>query len=161
MFRGMTGEVFVTRGLEEALNIDRNSFNETDLQFVALRRFLFQFLGIPDQTGITDDIRQRSRDRQNTVREGQLGDSLDGLTRRLGRLTRFTWQWELDDTLETPLEVRRPEGLILVNLEHDAIPRANAAKKEFLRFYLAVQMRDSEGTDLRDTAQLLNWLKGL
>jgi hypothetical protein len=43
-FGQVTGEVFVEEGLEPALNIDRDSFRETDVHYQALRAYIWQTL---------------------------------------------------------------------------------------------------------------------
>lgn len=40
----VSGEIYVEEGLEAALNIDRNSFRETDLHYLALQEKLFEIL---------------------------------------------------------------------------------------------------------------------
>ncbi|MDH5483356.1 MAG: ATP-binding protein [Candidatus Bathyarchaeota archaeon] len=40
----VSGEIYVERGLENALNIDRNSFRETDLHYLALQESIFTAL---------------------------------------------------------------------------------------------------------------------
>lgn len=44
-FSQMFGELYVDEGLDEAINIDRGSFRETDEAYLALQEFLFQRLG--------------------------------------------------------------------------------------------------------------------
>jgi len=41
----MSGEIYVEEGLERALNVDRNSFRETDAHYVALQRHVFNVIG--------------------------------------------------------------------------------------------------------------------
>src|SRR5207245_869148 len=43
-FGQVTGEVYVEDGLEPALNIDRDSFRETDVHYQALRAHVWQLL---------------------------------------------------------------------------------------------------------------------
>jgi hypothetical protein len=40
----ISGEIYVEKGLESALNIDRNSFRETDLHYLALQEKMFHIL---------------------------------------------------------------------------------------------------------------------
>jgi len=65
MFSQISGEIFVENGLEEALNIDRNSFNETHSHFLELQKFLWNYLG--GKEGVFKDIRKRSNERQESV----------------------------------------------------------------------------------------------
>lgn len=41
----ISGEVYVESGLEDALNVDRNSFRETDAEYIALQDFIWSRLG--------------------------------------------------------------------------------------------------------------------
>lgn len=41
----MSGEIYVEEGLERALNVDRNSFRETDAHYVQLQRHIFEIIG--------------------------------------------------------------------------------------------------------------------
>ena len=41
----MSGEIYVEEGLERALNVDRNSFRETDAHYITLREHLWKLLG--------------------------------------------------------------------------------------------------------------------
>jgi hypothetical protein len=65
MFSQLSGELYVEEGLEEALNIDRNSFNETHRHFLKLQEFLWDFLG--GKNGVFQDIRRRSKTRRGKV----------------------------------------------------------------------------------------------
>ena len=74
MFNQLTGEIFVENGLEEALNIDRNSFNEAHPHFLKLQKFLWNYLG--GQEGVFKDIRKRSKERQGKVHKKQSEEEL-------------------------------------------------------------------------------------
>lgn len=59
---GITGEIYVEEGLESALNIDRNSFRETDPHYLALQEAIFKKLsGKKEQGGVLLDARYRSK----------------------------------------------------------------------------------------------------
>ncbi|MCJ7804441.1 hypothetical protein MUP35_01775, partial [Patescibacteria group bacterium] len=74
MFNQLTGEIFVEIGLEEALNIDRNSFNEAHPHFLKLQKFLWEYLGC--QNGVFRDIRKRSKERQDKIHKKQSEEAL-------------------------------------------------------------------------------------
>ena len=67
MFNQISGEIYVEEGLEEALNIDRNSFNETHQHYLFLQKYLCDYLGGED--GVFKDIRKRSKERQDKLKE--------------------------------------------------------------------------------------------
>ena len=52
----VSGEIYVEEGLEAALNIDRNSFRETDLHYLALQENVFEILA-----GTKEERRRRKR----------------------------------------------------------------------------------------------------
>ncbi len=63
---GVSGEIYVESGLEESLNIDRNSFRESDPHFIKLQTLIYDFLGKPK--GVIADITKRSKIRMDSVR---------------------------------------------------------------------------------------------
>lgn len=160
MVRGMTGEVYVTAGLEDALNIDRNSFSETHEHFRRLRDVVFRHLGIPEQRGITKDIRERSKRYQASLRGDKMSENLSRLIRRLERITGQDWSWEVDEEQDAPLMVTGP-GTIRVNFRHDTLPSGTAARNEFMRVYLAAQLLETLGPLSEDTTGLVGWLRKL
>lgn len=56
-FGQVTGEVYVEDGLEPALNIDRDSFRETDVHYQAMRAYIWDLL----RTKIFPDFKSRSK----------------------------------------------------------------------------------------------------
>jgi len=74
MFSQLSGEILVENGLEEALNIDRNSFNETHRHFVKIQEFLWDYLGGED--GVFKDIRRRSKERRDMIRSAEAKEDL-------------------------------------------------------------------------------------
>ena len=74
---GISGEVYVSAGLEDALNVDRNSFRETDPHYLKLQEIIYTRLGgdkISKTTGIFSDIAKRSKDwnKDLIIKEGIL-----------------------------------------------------------------------------------------
>ncbi len=67
MFSQLSGELFVEKGLEDALNIDRNSFNETHKHYLQIRDILWEYLGSGD--GVFADIRYRSKRRRESEKK--------------------------------------------------------------------------------------------
>jgi len=77
MISQLSGEIFVEVGLEEALNIDRNSFNETHKHYLALQKYLWNYLG--GKEGVFNDIRSRSKMRRDRVRAKEANQELSKL----------------------------------------------------------------------------------
>jgi len=74
MFSQLSGEIFVDQGLEEALNIDRNSFNETHSHYLALQQYLWDYLS--KKPGVFNDIRSRSKTRRDQIRSEEADQEL-------------------------------------------------------------------------------------
>jgi hypothetical protein len=91
-FSQLCGELYVDEGLEEAINIDRASFRETDEAFLALQEFLFQRLGKETDQGagvftnikaVTGAIAQRRRTREASERARRATKVIYGQSRRV------------------------------------------------------------------------------
>jgi hypothetical protein len=77
---GMTGEIYVEAGLEDALNIDRNSFRETDPHFLKLQEIIFSRLSASKENeGILSDARSRSRIVQEDKRDDYSKEEIKAL----------------------------------------------------------------------------------
>ena len=161
MLGGMTGEVYVENGLEEALNIDRNSFNETHQHFAQLRESLFRHLGTPDFSGITADIRERSRIRQSALQRDKTYDFVDRLRRRLGRAIGKNWQLQLDTSIDSPIVIDTDDGIVTVNLDHETIPSTGTARNEFFRVCLAARLAQALCTPTDEKDLFVHWLRRL
>lgn len=85
MFNQLSGEIFVDKGLEEALNIDRNSFNETHPHFLKLQQFLWNCLG-EGKDSVFRDIRQRSKERQEKIHIAEAETELSSLVESINEI---------------------------------------------------------------------------
>jgi hypothetical protein len=68
MFSQLSGEIFIEQGIEEALNIDRNSFNETHKHYLQIQEVLWDYLG-NSKRGVFTDIRYRSKQRRDSEKK--------------------------------------------------------------------------------------------
>ena len=159
MASAMTGEIYVEDGLEEALNIDRNSFNETHQQFVRVQEVLFRRLGLPKETGITTHIRERSRLRQEHVQQDKAMEDLQLLTRRLSRFLDEGWRFELSDGMDSPLSVDLSRSVVEVNVLHDTVPKTRTAKREFFRVCLIARLAETLGPPDGEEDAFVGWLR--
>lgn len=91
-FSQMCGELYVDEGLDEAINIDRASFRETDDAYLALQEFLFQRLGKETDQGagvftnikaISGEIAQRKRNREAAKRVKRSAEAIYGTARSI------------------------------------------------------------------------------
>ena len=159
MVRGMTGEVYVDKGLEGALNIDRNSFNETHPHYDVLLQQVYGHLGMPGRLGIAADIRERSARRQERLYLGKFPAFMDTLVRRVGEAMDEEWSWEDDDSMEAPLLLDK--GMIRINVNHDTVPSAFAARQQFFRVCLAARLHEVVGPPSGVKDGLVGWLRKL
>ncbi|MGA3135189.1 MAG: ATP-binding protein [Terracidiphilus sp.] len=88
--RWLTGEIYATEGLEDALNIDRDSFNRFHPQFRAMQEYVHTILHESVFPEVYKQIEVRSSDRAQTKR-----------TARTSHLTQV-----LSDAVTTPVSVR-------------------------------------------------------
>lgn len=113
MFNQLTGEIFVESGLEEALNIDRNSFNEAHPHFLKLQQFLWDYLG--GQNGVFKDIRKRSKERRDKVHkkqsEEELMEIIESLNDKLSLDIKFERQSKIS---EQPYSYNKKEKKITI-----------------------------------------------
>ena len=158
---GLSGEIYIDHGLEHALNIDRNSFSETDKDYLRVRNTLFTHLGLPDEPGITNNIRERSRERQIDVRRDKTLDDLKRLTRRLTRNTSGTWQLKLDDTMDSPLRLDLPNSTVTINIGHDTVPKARTGRQEFFRVCLIARLVEAMQIPDETADPIVDWLRKL
>ncbi|MGB0388036.1 MAG: ATP-binding protein [Ardenticatenaceae bacterium] len=55
----ISGEIYVEEGLEQALNVDRRSFRETDLHYVTLQQHIWKEIGVILQQSVEADKRRK------------------------------------------------------------------------------------------------------
>jgi hypothetical protein len=91
-FSQMCGELYVDDGLDEAINIDRASFRETDEAYLELQEFLFQRLGKETDQGagvftniksVTEKIATKKRTREAAARAKRSAEVIFGTPRKL------------------------------------------------------------------------------
>jgi hypothetical protein len=91
-FSQLCGELYVDEGLDEAINIDRASFRETDEAYLELQEFLFQRLGKETDQGagvftniksVTGEMAQRKRTREAAARAERSAEVIYGTPRKL------------------------------------------------------------------------------
>ena len=161
MMSAMSAEVHVAAGLEDALNIDRNSFNETHDHFQQIQETVFSHLGLPNKGGIARDIRARSRARQQGVRQDQVRDHLNGITQRLARLTGSPWRMAVDLSIDSPILVNPVDCVVSVNFNHSTVPSGVAARKEFFRVCLTSRLAESLDPPVSGHDAFVGWLRAL
>jgi hypothetical protein len=109
--RQTTCEVFVTAGLEAALNIDRESFNTAHPHTVFLTRWLHNALRqlATTQKRLAAEVRTEVREVEHQVSLG-----------RIRSIARTTWQRETDDVASEPPRLVLTSGPLQVGTKEDA-----------------------------------------
>ena len=86
IFSMVSGEIFVEEGLETALNIDRNSFNETHPHYIELQNEVHKFF----KETVVQDIRERSKQRRKIEKQEQITQELNALSEKIKN------KWNID-----------------------------------------------------------------
>lgn len=122
---GISGEVYVEEGLEDALNIDRNSFRETNPHFLKLQEAIFEKLSQTERIpGVLKDARIRSRVIQEQKRMGQETDQYELLLGTIKEVLGKKFKIEkVDGSAERPVKISAKESKILIYRYHQAFPR--------------------------------------
>jgi hypothetical protein len=129
--RQITAEIFVSKGLDAALNIDRESFNFAHPHYVLLSNWLHRSLR--QLTNTHKALSQEIRDRENEAKQAVSAD-------RLGEFASRTWQHARRDPADRPPPVevvaspseaaaRRREGVIAFDRRQVAAATPPAGKK--------------------------------
>ena len=88
--RWLTGEIYVDEGMEDALNIDRDSFNRFHPQFRAMQEFVHCILQSEIFPEVYKQIEVRSRNRakgRRVARSGELKRTIEGVTQKRVAIT--------------------------------------------------------------------------
>lgn len=101
MINLLSGEIFVDEGLEEALNIDRNSFNESHPHYLRLQNEIWDFLG--GENGVFKDIRKRSKERNDNKRTNESEKTLEKTINFINQNSDIVFKFErLNELGNTP-----------------------------------------------------------
>lgn len=96
IFGMISGEVMIERGLESALNIDRNSFNETHPHYQELQFQIHSFI----KDRVAKDMRQISRKRRTREKTEKLNMGLKALSEAIAD------SWGIDIKFEIQEQIR-------------------------------------------------------
>jgi len=139
---GMTGEIYVFEGLEDALNIDRNSFRETDPHYLMLQEVIFEKLSQSrEDGGILADARYRSRTMQRKKRETQAEDEYNKLSKLIKRV--FGRQLTIEKVEryhEKPVEVDIQNSKITIYKLCPILPRRIKERKLYEKLIIFYEL---------------------
>jgi len=138
----LSGEIYVDEGLEDALNIDRNSFRETDSHFTSLQEQLFQKLGM-----IFTDIKSISRTRMDRIRKEEQQASLKILEETIQEASGIRFRLkQSDDKPKIPVEVNPESGVITIFWKHPVFPRKRARRELLQRILVYFEVANLQKT---------------
>lgn len=140
----LSGEIYVEQGLEEALNVDRNSFRETDPHYIKLQEVVYKRLGGDKETktpGIFSDISKYSRERNVARRTKEEVQAREKVLADIKTLLGVSFEIEsCEDDSPAPVEVDMDSGKIVIYERHPMFPRAKAARRLFERVLIAYEL---------------------
>jgi len=141
---GLSGEVYVEEGLEDALNVDRNSFRETDPHYLKLQEVVYIRLGGDRETktpGIFSDISRRSEEWNKARRMKEELEARDKILADTETLLGVSFEIELcEDDSPVPIKVDMDSGKMVIYERHPIFPRAKAARRLFERVLIAYEL---------------------
>lgn len=140
----LSGEIYVEEGLEDALNVDRNSFRETDPHYIKLQEVVYRRLGGDKETktpGIFSDISKYSRERNVARQMKEEVQAREEVLANIEALLGISFEIESckDESL-VPIEVDMDNGRIVIYEGHPIFPRAKAARRLFERILITYEL---------------------
>jgi hypothetical protein len=141
---GLSGEIYVEEGLEDALNVDRNSFRETDPHYLQLQEVVYTRLG-GDKTrktpGIFSVISRRSDERSKERRRNTDSEARQRLLAGAEGIWGLKLEIESGKTNSPrPVEVDIEKGTIIVDERHPVFPRAQRDRRLLERVLIAYEL---------------------
>ena len=141
----ISGEIYVEEGLEDALNIDRNSFRETDPHYLKLLEVIYTKLGGDKEkkiTGIFTDITKRSRERNEALRKEHVLQNREKISTEIKSGYDETLEIEIseDDNPNDPIELDLNNKTIYIYEKHPIYPRAKGSRAIIERVLIAYEL---------------------
>jgi len=164
---GISGEIYIMEGLEDALNVDRNSFRETDPHYIKLQEIIYSRLGGDPENktpGIFSDITKRSLEWNLARKKNDLIDSYKALTNSLESITHKKFEIEIssENSPIKPIEINFSTGKIKINEQHEIFPR-NREERSILEKILIAYEYSNEFSLTKESVrdEFYNCLRGL
>lgn len=123
-------ELFVEEGFEDALNIDRDSFNALDPHYIRMKSYLHAFLHtvvFPETWGEEKRRNKARKEKAKAHRDIAFQQVLDSHSK--GRFLQITRLDDESDTGASPVRFSPKDKTILVNSKHPLMKRALRRKK--------------------------------
>lgn len=106
----VSGEIFVDIGLEAALNIDRDSFNEHEEHYKALQKYIHEVLDI-----VFEETEKAAKKKRVIVKEKKLNTQSSKLKTYVIEASKGKYKLKEDPHLDTSLSIDKSTGTIKVN----------------------------------------------
>lgn len=139
---GMTAELYVEEGLEEALNIDRNSFRETDPHYLMLQEVIFKKLSRSrEDGGILADARYRSRKIQGEKRKDRTRDEYRDLLKLIKDVFGKSFTLERANRYnEKPVKIDEQNSKIVIYNLTPILPRRIKERRLYERLIIFYEL---------------------
>ena len=128
-FNWLSGEIYVEDGLESAINIDRDSFNEVHPHFVKLKETIHNLL----EKQIFPESRRSQTERSKRRRENIVNEKQTTLNSLVSRELGGTYKLTSTDKELYPLTIDSVSDRILENNESTFLPNGKS-KRELIRY---------------------------
>jgi hypothetical protein len=155
----ISGEIYIHKGLEQALNIDRNSFRETDPDYIALQRYIWQMLG---STKIADGVLGGSVLAYQKRRELKDKDDdkkhMASLRQIIEQVSSGKVSVELSRTKADEKFVREGKYGLVVNVNASDWPRKITERQRAQRILIALKIAAMSGSSADDLVELADKL---
>jgi hypothetical protein len=112
--RWITGEIFVDEGLEDALNIDRDSFNRFHPEFRAIQEYVHTFLQKEIFPVVYQNIEKRSAARDDTKSKARKAQLTRVLTKEADKPVSLSYSAEQDVRPKVTLRGKEERAKVIV-----------------------------------------------
>lgn len=155
----ISGEIYVDDGLESALNVDRNSFRETDKEYIALRDFIWERLGSATKG---DGIIGRSVSsywNRKELKEKQVERlHLQALSRAIENATDGRIEVEIVRVKDQPIFAESGKKKIVVNILSRDWPRSTEDRRRAQLILVPFKAATMLGKSVQELSDLLQSL---
>jgi hypothetical protein len=161
--RWITGEIFVDKGLEDALNIDRDSFNRFHPEFRAVQEYVHTFLQNEIFPTVYLNIEKRSAERDDTKVKARKAQLTKVLTKEADKPVSVSFSTEEDVRAKVTLRGKEDKAKVIVPDPEKLITKKSnrqLAASILTIFEMAIHERDLDSQRETFRRLLLDLLSG-
>lgn len=141
---GISSEIYVEAGLEEALNVDRNSFRETDPHYLKLQEVIYIRLGgdkDSNMPGIFSDITKRSKEWNKIRQKGEGLRSREVIRANLESIFKKPFRIIASSKRDplVPIEIDFDKGEVTILEQHPVFPRSKSMRNILEKILIAYE----------------------